>query len=85
MNVEWFKDCPTVELRAERIELIKAHAPVLEVIKLVMERRLAEMEAERCKRVDYLSAGWPYLQADLNGAIRTTKFMIALLDQGEIK
>lgn len=85
MNSEWFKDCKTVELRSERIKLVKAHQPLLDVIRKMLERRLEELEAERCKKLDYICASWPYSQADLNGSIRETKFFISLLDQEEVK
>lgn len=83
MNSEWFKDCKGVEQRQERMDMVKSHRQVLDLLTKMMERKLSELEAERHSKVDYESAGWAYAQADLNGSIRTVKHFINLLDQEE--
>lgn len=83
MNSEWFKDCKGVEERQERMDMVKSHRQLLDLLAKMMQRKLDELTTEHCKKVDYESAAWPYAQADLNGAIRTVKFFITLLDQEE--
>ncbi len=79
MQTEWFKGLKP-EQKDERRELVKAHAPVLEILAEILEKSLSERLATQQGKTAYGSPAWAYEQADSNGEQRALKFVISLLD-----
>lgn len=80
MLTEWFRGLKTPQEKDERRELVKAHAPVLEVLKEILEKQLADKLKVQQSKTAYGSPAWPYEQADSNGEQRALTSVVQLLD-----
>jgi hypothetical protein len=83
VNKKWFKDCKDQEQVEDRRKMIQNGAPLLNVLKKLVETELNDVINNSEKRDGYDSPSWAYRQADNIGAIRTLKSMLSLLDQEE--
>lgn len=79
MQTEWFRNLEG-STKDERRELIKAHAPILDVLKSILEVRLSDTLTKQKDKQAYGSPSWPYEQADSNGEQRALKFVLSMLD-----
>ncbi len=76
ISTEWFHGLDQAD--HEEFERIWRNSTyVLDQMKRILQRRLAELETDR--EDDYNNPQWPVLRADRNGQLRQLKKMIALL------
>ena len=79
MKMAWLKGAQTPEAKLERKTLIKTSIPFIKILKEVLEDELNNLESNELKSDIYNTSNWAYLQADINGAKRTYKKVIDLL------
>ena len=75
----WLKGAQTPEAKLERKAVIKASVPFIKILKEILEDELNNLESNEIKSDVYNTSNWAYLQADINGAKRTYKKVIDLL------
>lgn len=79
MKVEWFKDCKNEDEKQERREVVLSAGPILEVLRMILARRLADKTEDRKKRKMYDNPNWALVQADLTGAERELEELLDLM------
>lgn len=79
LNMEWYKGVPKEEDRVKLAAEIMSSRPTLELLRTLLEDRIAALEATHAKKTNYDSPSWAYAQADYVGAKRTLREIIELV------
>lgn len=79
LTTEWYKGAKTETERAARAAEILSSRETLNILKKLLEDRLAALETGHTQKDKYESPSWPYLQADYVGAKRTLMEIIELV------
>jgi hypothetical protein len=85
LKMEWYKGVLNEDARVELAAEIMSSRTTLELLRKLLEDRVAALDATHTKKTNYDSPSWAYAQADYVGAKRTLQEIIELVTTEEEK
>jgi hypothetical protein len=85
LKTEWYKGVRDENDRVALAAEILSSRPTLELLRSLLEDRVAALDTAHTKKTNYDSPSWAYAQADYVGAKRTLQEIIELVTTEEEK